>query len=241
MRIHSVLFGEGKIYKRFASVLATSMERNSPHTPFLIHSISGYDKELVAKCGRGVSGHEVINALKTKYHNDLVQNTKNGELIGLFDLDLLVLKDLSCIENEEFDLAHTVRNEVSRINSGVIFIRVSDKIKNWYQRWLENVEYLLRHNTLRKELHQKNAGINQSSLVMLLEQPHELKIKELPGLIWNCTPVDYPNFGEQTKIVHMLNQTKKEIIGMAHSRAKNVNQIVKLWKNFENLSMKEKV
>lgn len=240
MEIHATHFGTSALYNRFGKVLRASIHRNSPNTPLKVHWIEEYDNSITDRLGRGVSGHEIINSLKTKYHYEIVQEARTGTILGMFDLDLLVLHDLSEIEDEKFDIAFTTREQgESTINTGVVFVRVSKKTKEWYKQWYDNVLHLLENNVLRRELKVKYLGINQSGLAMLLQETHELDILELPGLIWNCTPVCFSNFdSEQTKIVHLLNQVKKSIIGSVRSRDPKVNEIVRIWKAMERYSFK---
>lgn len=206
MKIHSVHFGEEVLYDRLAKVLGFSAEKNSPKNPITIHKVSIFSL-IAEKEKNGVSYHEISNALKTQYHHDIVQKANDGEFLCLLDLDTLVLGDLSEAE-EDFDLGYTVRKQICRINSGVIFVRISSKTKDWYRRWLENVFILLDDSKLRRKLKATYSGINQSALSLLLKQPHDLTLKEFPGEIWNCTPIHYKHFGPDTKIVHLLNKAK---------------------------------
>lgn len=234
MEIHSVHFGRSEFYKRYARVLEKSIERNSPNTPLTIYSACGLDDSITNCLRHGkASGHEISNAFKTKFHNEIVQCGGGGDLIGLFDLDLMILQDLTPIEKEDFDIAFTVRNHTARINTGVVFVRVSAKTKRWYDKWYRIVQNLLKNNGLRNELRMIHQGINQSALSIMMKESHNLKILELPGPIWNCTSIDFPLFGPNTKIVHMLGEARRAITELKDPKEANAHRIVKLWKSFE--------
>ena len=204
MILHTIHFGEDNLYQRLAKVLAYSAKKNSPNTPIIIHAGPSTNQEIIENQRRGCFGHDIVNALKTKYHNEIVQNAELGEFICLMDLDMAVMSDLSEAEGD-YDLGYTVRDQKARINSGIIFVRVSEKTKQWYSRWHEIVYQLLNDAGKLSKLKLIYSGINQSALGIMLQESHNLVLKEFPAKIWNLTPVHYNSFNSETKVIHMLN------------------------------------
>jgi hypothetical protein len=233
MKVHTVHFSSSPLYKRFCTVLAASIRLHSPNTPLVVHRVLDCDSEIMSKLGKGRIGHDINNALKTKYHNDIVQNTENGEMICLIDVDTIVLGDLSDIEQEgEFDLVLTVRSTLARINTGVVFVRVSERTKSWYQRWYDLVLEILQDPKRLRHLKAKYAGINQSALSVMLLKTHNLIIKHVPCEIWNCTPTCYSKFSLSTKVVHMLEQTRGAI-SRGHQTRGKTHKIISIWNDLE--------
>lgn len=231
MKIHSVYFGEDDLFQKMGDVLKFSAQKNSPNTPFILHRFENFKQEWTSVQVMNTSENDKKNTLKTKYHNDIVQETENGEFICLMDLDMAILGDLSEAEGD-YDLGVTVRKQKTRINSGVIFVRVSDKTKQWYQRWYNTVNMLLADPNLLRKKKKIYSAINQSGLGVLLENPHDVVVKEFEGAIWNCTPVDYRTCGPQTKVIHLLNYASA-LKEFRKSKSSRGAKVAKAWLNLE--------
>jgi hypothetical protein len=147
-------------------------------------------------------------------------------------VDVIVTGDMRDVEQEgEFDLAVTVRSG-GRINSGVVFVLVSEKTKEWYRRWYELVLVLLDDPKQLRQLKSKYAGINQSALETMLLEPHDLVVKKLPCNIWNCTPICYPQFNEQTKVVHLLEQARR-VFSRRGVASGPTRKVISIWNELE--------
>lgn len=233
MKLHSVYFGSSKSYERFAQTLQYSATKNSPNTPLIIHSISEENLPFKpARSGIGPSRHDYINTIKTIFHNQIMQQAEDGELVGMLDLDLLILGDLSAAEEGDYDLGVTTRPQKSTINSGVVFVRVSPKTKSWYQDWCDRVLALFREPQKLRRLKARYAGINQSALGLKLTEKHDLKIKEFPGVIWNCTPINYIKFSPETKVLHLLEEGRFIKRNLQNSRGK-LHKVQQVWGQIE--------
>ena len=210
MVIHTVHFGDAPLHERLLKVFAFSIQKNSPSTPLKIHRIitEPIPEEIACHKKRGFSAHDIVNTLKTKYHNEIVQNAKDGELLCLMDLDMAVFGDMFPAGEGDFDLGYTVRPERARINSGIMWVRISPKTKDWYQKWYKTVLSFFDDLKKFRPLKVQYGGINQAALGLMLAKPHDLKLKELPGVIWNCTPGSYRKFNPETKVIHLLNNAQ---------------------------------
>lgn len=246
MRLESILFGGMSSYKRMARVFAYSVEKNSPKTPLTIHHLQSDEKKYL-KYGNQkkhsrisnpyVKSNYVNNTMKTIGHNRIVQSIPDDEVVALMDSDMLVLHDLSSIEDMVFDLIYTTRPPGSKfpINSGVIFLRGSQRVRDWYSAWESKVrEFVADRNWLKQE--HKYGGINQSALGWMLEQEHKLNIQTLPCSIWNCENESWKLFSDKTKIVHVLGGLRSHVCHNHPVVAPEVKPLAAIWKKYERLA-----
>jgi hypothetical protein len=152
----------------------------------------------------------------------------------MMDVDLLVLQDLSPIENLDFDLAYTTRKKrTAPVNSGVVFVRVSERTKVWYEKWYENVLNLLESRTLFSQWRRRYGGINQCGLGMLLESSHDLKLLSLPCQVWNLCYDEHNKIQSGTKIVHIHGGLRMCLFHNRRPIPHPYRQLVKLWRGYE--------
>jgi len=243
MKIRTHLFGVSPIYERCARVLEHTAEMYMPGVDFEIIRVDHPDKDVTIFMKKGRTSHDTNNALKTKYQMELVQDSKDGDQLCLMDADTMITGDLSEVWDDDFDLAVTDkenREVKAPINTGVLFVRVSDETKAWFQQWYNMVLYLLQNPEKLKQEKKVHLGINQSALGMLMRQPHELDIKLIPCRLWNSTTITWPLFSEETKVVHILGSLRQCIFFRQLARIKNVNHLSTLWRKMER-ECKEKV
>lgn len=183
-----------------------------------------------------------MNTLKTKYHNEIVQSSKNGDVIGLLDCDLMVLRSLEEIENEKFDLAITYRPFGCPLifNSGVVFVHISDSTKDFYSEWFDMCLRMLKDKELFDEWRGKFGGINQTSLGYLLKCSRWkfLKLLKLDCWEWNCENNTWEQFNEnQTKIVHITGKLRECALRMEAAPNHQIGRLATLWNRFEDKRM----
>jgi hypothetical protein len=189
--------------------------------------------------GRQRSRSVTCNSVKTKYHNEIVKATKNGELIGLIDCDTIVLKSLESIQKQDFDIAITYRPPKSRLifNSGVVFVRVGKKIKKFYDEWEFICTEMLEDKPFFDDWKEHFGGINQTSLGYLLENgwSKKLDILCLTCQEWNCETETWKDFGSNTRIVHIMDILRDRCLGRPISNVPPyVNDLAKLWNQIED-------
>lgn len=229
LELRSVVFG-GDDYVRMADVLRKSVELNSPHTPITLHYVH---KPLIPRAKR-LDFHNASNVTKTLYHTELVHLAKDGQLLGLLDCDTLVLGDLSEIETKEFDIAFTFRNDRSPINTGVVFLRVSDKVRDFYWEWLAEVQRLAFNHKKLLKLNEIYRGVNQSALNEILrERDFGLKILELPCEIYNSVSCTWRYFSKNTKILHVLGRLRHAALRGAMFMDPCIMRLANLWRQYE--------
>lgn len=237
MKVRTFVYGNSKIYTRCSKVLKYSINKFNPDIDFEIIHVKDkdLDRNITSMMGKGRNSHDTNNALKTKYQMELVQSMENGELLCLLDSDMMCTGEIRSIDQLDFDLALTDKEGLQikgPINSGVIFVRISDKTKEWFRRWWLEAEYLLNNVKELRAEKAKFAGINQSALDRLMRQEHDLNIKLIPCRIWNSTVVTWPLFNEETKLVHILASLRNNIFYRARSDGK-VNKLAGIFRRYE--------
>lgn len=235
MKLKSVIFGSRDTYERMADVLRYSVYKNSPKTPLKIYH-KRMDRELMT-LGRQRDKTVVENAMKTKYHCEIVQNAEKGEVIGLLDCDTMVMRDLSCIEKKKFDLAITYRPNRAKLmfNSGVVFVRISNKTKQLYRDWLEIAREMLQNNEFYNKWRAVFGGINQTSLGYLttLDDYKKIKILGLECQEWNCENETWDLFNEETRIVHILGELRRGIFRGGGYPDEATRRLAGIWHRYE--------
>lgn len=239
MRLETVLFDKESSYGTFTEVLKHTAKLNSPHTPLTVHEITDDDHEFVSQACPYVweKTSYLDNARKTKYHNQIVQDAKNGDEICLLDCDTFILRSMnfSDMKRMNFDLAitHRPKNKYP-VNTGVVFVRVSERTKRWYADWLRAVERLMREKDLIIKYHPKFGGINQSALGMLRERLHDLCIVRIPCEEWNLTSDLHHKYKEgQTRLVHIHGALRHRIVNHSPTGGPIVHKLAELWRSYE--------
>ncbi len=237
MRLVTIIFDRSPpIYCRYLESLRRSAEANTA-TPLEILTVEDRDLDLLA-IGHGRSNGYTQNTRKTRHQRRYVDSCQDGDLVGFLDVDTLILKPLEEIEQfDAFDLAYTMKPAESRLrlNTGVTFCRVSEKVRKFYDRWEYAATAMLRNKVSHRAFIAEYGGINQSSLGFLLkENKHGLRMLELASRIWNCTQDTIGSVKDQAKIVHLLRDVRRTSISPnARNQDPNIQWVAEQWRSFE--------
>lgn len=240
MKLYSLLFADSPpVYYRYAKALQASVEANAPHSNFQVLEILDEDKDIYA-IGRGRSTNYVQNTRKTRHQHRVVSEAEDGELIGFLDADMMVLKPLHEIqEYTEFDFAYTMKPPSSglRLNTGVTFTRVSDRVRQFYRNWEEAALILLRDKKQHQRFIKEYGGINQSSLGALLQRDdHGLRVFQLCSAVWNCTQDTAASARERAKVVHLLRNIRQvSLMNRTKSDDPHVQWLVEQWRKYDRV------
>jgi hypothetical protein len=112
----------------------------------------------------------------------------SGAQVLLIDGDMLIRRPLDDVWDLDFEMAYTYRDGGSRLpfNGGVVFLRISDKTRDFVTRWRDVNARFLRNKLEHKNWRLKYAGINQASFGCLLEKGTGLsKVTKLRCSEWN--------------------------------------------------------
>ena len=151
----------------------------------------------------------------------------------LIDGDMAILRPLDPIWNLSFDVAYTAR-ERNRLplNGGVVFLRVSDRTRQFMEAWWTANLTFLGDNAAHAPWRRSYAGINQAALGYLFEKvDHGCDIRRLLCSEWNCVEWDRFRAGH-TRVLHIKSGLRRAVFdlpgGAGHKR--EIVQLVKLWK-----------
>lgn len=248
MRLVSVLFdGANRAdYERMARVLKLSAERNSPATPIEIHDI-GETLGEVGKIARPICKRTWIdNARKTYAHSEIVNGAKDGELIGFFDCDTMVLGDLSILERYSvtYDLAVTHRPKGSDwlINTGFYVVRVSPKMREWCTLWARTAGRMLMNESFHNKWRNGRSygGINQAALGFLLEcwrGAIPVSVLNLKCEEWNSTPETWKT--GSPRIVHFMDHLRLCCLTGARASGERMDEYTRQWREFDCIAEKK--
>lgn len=235
MRIATALFTneESENYERFVPVLARTAAIHCPGAEFRVHRSEGVD-EQVKKTGKDRKWVFVRNAEKTRIHNEIVHAADDGECLCLIDADTMILRDLSPVWLQPFDLAYTVKPPEAEycVNSGVVFVRVSPITKAFYAAWYETVLRMLTDEPLHRQWKKRWGGINQAALGWMLSNSCGLRTAELPCEVWNCCKEGWGDAIGRARVVHLLEPLKKACVKNAGTNGA-IGELAKLWQEHE--------
>lgn len=236
MQLHALLFGSSSRYERMAAVLARSAG-NTPHL-MTIHRITDTDDDLRPMARDSCKQTWVNNARKAKHHCQIINSAEDGELLGMIDADTMILGDLSEIESMEFDIAYTVRPPKSKwkLNTGVYFVRVSERMKKFCREWYAMVCEMLSNEKLHLEWknERKYGGIHQAAFGWMIENSGvDFSALALPCEIWNCVNGCYAT-AENPKIVHLMEGTMRHwCLDGAKAENANAQRLADKWRAYE--------
>ena len=228
-------------YQRLADVLLLSMAACSPASNFrLRHVAPDAEHAALAKLAHGgCKQHWVDNARKALHHTKIIQEAKDGELLGLIDADTMVLRELDFIEQIEFDVAYTVRppGAAWKLNTGVYFVRVSPAVRQFAELWFSAVRLMLAVEKFHDEWRRvkQYGGIHQAALGFLLESwpgRHGLRFVELPCETWNCVP-SVIDAAPMPKIVHVMGPMREWCFGRSQPPTEAGRRLVEVWQGFD--------
>ena len=218
-------------WKRLAGVLRFSAAR---------HCL-GWSVEVVeiqSPVHSRLTYHYVANTHKLDYWTEAVLSASPNDEIVLVDADTMVLRNLDEAWSRSFDLAYTRKDSPNPahlpLNAGVIFLRVSPKVKRFMSVWRDANHRMLEDPNHHGPWARKYGGINQSALGMLLETGRvELDLAELQCQEWNCEDSSWGRYEPgRTRIVHVKSALRRSVLDPRVS-ALRLRHLANLWRQFE--------
>jgi alpha-N-acetylglucosamine transferase len=172
------------------------------------------------------------NSIKLNYWSNAIRYEDGN--ICLIDGDTVVLKDVEHVFEQDFDIAYT-RRSIDRppINGGVLFVKASEKVWDFFDKWVLTNNEMLTNPVLHRIWYRKYNGINQASFGYMLERyKSDLKIIEVPGVKYNaCDKGDWIGINDQTHILHVKSDLRVACInGIV---PKGYEKAIKIWKGYE--------
>lgn len=174
------------------------------------------DAPLVAHAAAKPS--HVANVRKVLHWAQIVEAAADDECLALLDCDTVVLKSLDDIWGHPFDLAYTVRPADCALpfNSGVLFLRVSPRVRDFVRVWADLNVQMLADQALHDEWRAEFGGINQAAFGALLRMTSvdDLHLALLPCQVWNCEDFTWATASDDTRILHVKGALRAHLFGL---------------------------
>lgn len=165
----------------------------------------------------------------------------DGDCILFLDADTFIVRPLDAIWVLPFDLAYTIKPGAHPpFNTGVVAVRVSARIRAWFELWHGEQLRMLRDALYHHPFHRRYGGTHQAALGALLERRQQLDgpgrdldILGLPCLEWNCENSAWAEFNPRlTRIVHIKDPLRKAVF-KRQPPTREVWPIVQAWRQAE--------
>jgi hypothetical protein len=232
-RLESCFFGDtsNRQWTRLADVLRFTAARHCPTWDRRVVRVTPVPRVSAM----GVLSHAANTQKMDEWHR-LITESKDGEEVLLIDSDTMILRPLDDVWNEPFDMAYTTK-EQSRFpfNSGVVFFRVSDRVRAFVDGWHAENLRMLKNRVYHQDWRRKYGGINQASLGSILHRNAHfgLTLLKLPCSEWNCEDSSWATFNpDVTRIVHIKSALRRAVIGPGVVPRDYV-RLVKVWRGLE--------
>lgn len=229
-RLISCFFGDSE-WGRLARVLEFSARR---------HCI-GWDVEVVRlkapPPGNAISASRISNTFKLDWWTEQVDAAADGTRLLLIDADTMILGPLDEVWAEAFDFGYTVKDGRYPFNAGVVFLRVSDRVREFMRAWRDENRKMFKDPAYHEPWRQQFAGMNQSALGKILTDNVAVglgvTIGRLPCVTWNCENATWAGFREGvTRIVHIKDGLRPAALGTGSGSVRFM-PFVKMWRAIE--------
>lgn len=178
------------------------------------------------------------NAQKLDEWARVVETAADGECLALVDADTIILRPLDPVWGLAFDIALTARARGARlpINSGVVFVRVSEATRAFFRHWRDETRRMLATPAHHAPWHRKYGGITQAALGFIRETRNTdgLLVRELSCQEWNCDETAWPMCTAFTRIVHIKSGLRGLIFGQPGPALRSpIRELAGMWRRLE--------
>jgi hypothetical protein len=226
---------EGARWERMAAVLQLTAAQHCQAWDVSIEKI----KPRRMKSARG-SDANVANAQKLEHWTAAVQAAPDGTEMLLVDVDTFIVRELDSVWRIPFDLAYTVRTPgayMYPINAGVVFLRVSDRVRRFVERWRDEDNRMLADRGYHDPFYRKYGGINQASFGKLLDddvaQELGVELAPLPCAEWNCEDSAWHSFDPTvTRLVHVKSALRMATFAIGPNTPRT-KPLVNMWRGLD--------
>jgi hypothetical protein len=163
--------------------------------------------------------HHLI-ANKSKAWSSFISSLDNGDRVIFLDVDTVIISsDLNILfKQSEFDIALTIYDNGYILNTGVIYLNVSDRTKYLMSKWSDYVFEIFTRNDRKEidEINNKYGGVDQFVFCLIgkidsdkkigdlyivnLDNKFDIIFNLLDGDTYNLIKSD--NFTPNTKVIH---------------------------------------
>lgn len=221
--------GDGKKWPRMAAVLRHCADRHCADWHVDIKAIT----PAPLRSAIGMDSH-VSNTQKMDYWASVVESFDNGDEVLLIDSDTMILRSLDDVWDLPFDMAYTTKTSRFPFNSGVVFLRISQRVKAFACEWQRQNRKMLDDHEHHQTWRRRYGGINQAALGYMLETAlaADLQLLGLPCREWNCEDSSWASFDDTTRIVHVKSALRRSVFDTGGPDGRLLN-LTKMWHALE--------
>lgn len=175
------------------------------------------------------------NTQKLEHWVEALGRSEDGDRVLLIDVDTVILRALDDVWGDEaFDVALTRRPRGFPFNGGVVFVRVSERVRVFMDRWREENRRMLTDRAYHLQWQKKYGGLNQAALGMLLETgaAEGMVLRHLECREWNCEDQTWAQFGTATRILHVKSALRTAAISKVYAQ-RQLRKLADLWREIE--------
>jgi len=223
------------LWVRMATVLRFTAETYCPNWTIQVRNI----RPEPMRSALGIPSH-VHNTQKMEHWYHVVTGAPDGARLLLMDADMMILRPLDDVWDRDFDLAYTVKpQERFPFNSGVVFLRVSDRTRAFVEEWRRENRRMLGDSRHHQVWRKQYGGINQAALGYMLSKGDRagVSLLTLPCAEWNCEDSSWARFSSETRVVHIKSGLRRAIFFGLLSPGAGIPEIVKVWRGFERAAL----
>lgn len=216
------------MYERLIQAWEKSVKQNTKSE----YEIVRLDPKDYPQCNHPKNSY-VANSVKLNYWAEKIKQESGN--ICLIDGDTIVLKDVEHVFDQDFDIAFTRRHSKSHIpiNGGVLFVKASERVHDFFDKWVLTNNEMLTNRRLHMEYYRKYNGINQASFGYMLERyKSDLKIIELPCDKYNaCDVPDWMGINNDTHILHVKSELRLACVNGL--KINKFDKAIKTWREYD--------
>jgi hypothetical protein len=225
-------------WSRLARVLAYSAAQQCPGWTVTV----AHATPRVRRCASGGIGH-ARNTEKMDEWRRIVMAAPDGARMLLIDVDTFIVRPLDDVWERPFDIAYTTKPAEFPFNAGVVFLRVSPRVRAFVHDWWTVNEKFARDREAHDTWRRRFGGINQAALGAILHAPEfatmraGVHLETLPCREWNCEDSSWAFFdAERTRVVHVKSALRRAIFDSPSNQA-GLRKLAALWRETEKASM----
>lgn len=223
--------GTHREFSRLARVLAFTAEL---HCADWQRAIVRCTPGPTPKTGTGVSSH-IANTQKLAVWCARIREAVDGQPLLLIDADTVIVRPLDDIWAQPFDLAYTVKTHLFPFNLGVMFFRVSDRVRAFADAWLRANDRAFAPDAEARAWRRQYGGVNQTAFGLLRERGglEGLRVRELGCAEWNCEESAWATFDPAvTRILHVKGTLRGGVF-MRQVIPPALKPLVQYWRDLE--------
>lgn len=184
-----------------------------------------------------LSANKNGNTHKLDWWTAQVEAAEDGTRMLLIDSDTMILGPLDGAWDQDFDFGYTVKQGRFPFNAGVIFVRVSERVRDFMRHWSDENWRMFKDSRYHEPWYRRFGGLNQAALGKMLTEGVNVgmgvKFGTLPCAQWNCEDQSWDAFDPAaTRIVHIKSGLRLAALATGEGSMK-LMPLVRVWRAME--------